>query len=641
MKKIYAIVVFALMALSVSAQSTNISNKKVVIPDEVRAFLNTSVGKRFDAQQVMSVYGKHQDVLKSASVSARDTVLNESFKGLTKGSEENPDTANIGNWDQEVLDATLDYPGWLPYRVGQAGGCAYEGINPEDTNDPGYLMTPDINTTDGVYVFSAKVKNINPNATNYGMQYFVMDNGCNQMIIAASCSLKYNEWTDVSFEIGQRVDSTAVMFFSWRGMLLIDDVVIEKVTYSLDSPENVTCKLNDINNVSLSWDAVNRATRYRVDLKTSDKILLKSVTTDATSLNTEVEFDPMDGLYVFVTALNETEESHYTSAYFGDLSPASIDAPVAKDATNVTENGLTANWEKVPMAYTYEVHGTYSHTAAKDGEEYYYMDDDFSEVTTSIDDTESTVMTQDGSLVLLDDYISTPGWSVYIASVSTGMLAITNAISVVPGILIGPKDNYSLGNGKVTVSGIGMSSVDDVIVTVGFARKTAVGVQFINGTTKTIEMAPNDPEPFEVTLEGGADGNRIMFKITDASSEGDMACFKSLQIKTALNAGESYTQTRPTITVPYTETSCNVELPFANGDKYSYVVNGAFDTVKSADSNTITVEYNASGIKAVSADADAADAKYYTLDGRMISKNAAQHGLYVVRSGNNAKVVMK
>ncbi len=644
MRKFYFLMLAcAMFAMTASAQVMNL--QKNSLPEGVKHFLETPVGKKFSADQIMSVWD-NQPAQGAHKAVQTETVFIETFDNLTAGSQDAPDNLDLGAQPQEFVDGLADNPGWTMFLTYQAGGCVYLGFDEVGDDGPGYLMTPDMDLL-GVYRFHAKVKNVNPNAQGVGLQYFILDNDpANPHMLGANTLPMTSEWTEVELEIGYGVPTTAIMFYSWAGKILVDDVMIEKVTYTLDTPENINCEMLEINKLHITWDAVENAQSYKVMITNYATGDASEFIADTNSLDADFEFAPSEGILVNVVAVNEEGESYPGKKYFPTLGPTSLEAPVALDATDVTENGFTAHWQPVSMAYDYKLFVNHTHTVAQEGEELVYFDDDFSSIPFDSDDARSTVMTQDGQLVLLDDYLAYPGWGSYLISVQTGMIGISNVYESFgfPGVLIGPKADYSFGGGKVKISGTGMSFLDDCIVTVGWAKDNpnAFGSKFVfDGETKEIEMAPGNPQTFSVELEGGTAGSRIMFKMTDAVSGGDMACFVGeLKISTDLSVGDHVSRDLPVAKASFDATSAEVNCAFSDGDICKYCVTANYGDVVSPESNVIVVKRQTEGVEAIT-ECEDATATYYTVDGRMADAANTPSGVYVVRKGGKTVKVMK
>ncbi len=635
----------------------------------VQNFLNA---KNFSVDQLQAVPGPRRvEIGPNVQV---NVLLSEDFSKFTAGSEEAPDGTDV--MLLENVDDYFNAPGWDGVEVYQAGGKAYLGLGVDSKGEPnpGYLMTPNVDLTQNQGVFRAKfrIKNANENAMNQGMQYFVLNNDPDNrgMMLASTLPMNGEEYSDVEVVGGKGVAQTAIMFFAWSGKMFVDEMSLEELIFPLNVPQNINMQLASANSIRCSWDAVEGATSYLVQWVQGDREIA-TATTEGTELVLSGDFEAGSMMGIYVTALNGDDTS-YPGLYFAELLPEEVGAPLALEATNVTENGFTANWEAAPFAASYTLYLNRVHEVTEDGEVMTYMDEDFSEIPIeSSDDSRSTVMTTTGQPITLDDYIAYPGWSVFLASVFKGVLAITNLYEAYgfPGVLIGPVDDYSLGGGKVKITGTAFTQVDDAVVKVGFGTLGVdpatwkMTVNYDEGA-KEVEIATLPAgSSFEVELEGGAADKQIIFQITDAAEGGDLVAFTSLNISTELVKGDVSKGLYASYTIPAGATSYNVEVPFAPTDVYEYYLVGSFASMKSEQSNVITVK-RTDAIQQVAAAAgrvaltgngivvnnpEGAQVSVFAADGTQMARTstAAQvnvalaHGAYIVRIGNDAFKVVK
>lgn len=627
----------------------------------MQSFLNTSVGKNFSASQVKQAFANGSiQVQAPKKETANTTVINENFNSLTKGT---PDAPDADEMDETTASSLL--PGWTVWHVHQAGGTAYLGYVDTDNGDPGYLMTPDLDLTggQGVYKVTFRAKNVNPDNMDQGLQYFVLDNVSSSAMLASTLPLSNSEFTEVSFTGSGGTAKTAIMFFGWKGKVLIDSMVVEQIVYSLNTPQNISIGAKDGSTLGIRWDAVEGATSYVVkvynytDEYTLDDEPVAEVNVNTNEANVKCDFNAEYGVYVTVVAKNADSESYRGTAYTHDLDVENIDAPKALEATNVTTNGFTANWELSTNAHNYLLNLVRTHEATEDGETAVIMDDDFDEITTSLDDAASTLMNTSGDYsISFDDYINYPGWYTYLIGVAAkSVIGITNMYESlgIHGVLISPKGDYSLGSGKYSVSGSAFSYTDDVVMKVGFGSYTpGLGASFNDGAQQfTIKASPMEMKgtEFNVEVSGGTKESQLIFLITDADEEGDMAIFDKLKITTSLKKGEQVSANYAMVTLPYDATSYNVEVPFTGNDKFEYTVTGTFGSKASEKSNTIVVNApNTDGISNVSTNASQESITVYAVDGKQVISNAnssvldnLHNGMYIVRQGNKTYKVAK
>ncbi len=641
----------AFCLLTGNAMATDVTFKPIFpaqqeIPQVVKQFLATPAGRGYTASDVMKAYNaiNAAPVKAGESTNITSTVLiDEDFSNWSKGSEEAPDTVDI--W--EKLDSLNNAAGWGGYLIYQAGGKAYLGYDQVGDDGPGYLQTPvfDLSGDGGVFKATFRVKNVNPDATDQRLQYFILNEDPNKKGMVSANSLPMTtEWQDLTLLLDDGVKNTSIMFLGWRGKVLVDNVKLEKLVYPLTKPVGIKAEVASGGSISASWDAVDNAKSYTVELYDADDN--KTVATTTTTTNTallEGAFNPTHKFIVYVTAENGTDKS-YPGHQYMTFTVTSVNAPVATEATDVTTSGFTANWETSQKAANYKLTLIRTRTADTDGETITYMDEGFGEIPYSQDDVKASVTTTDYiTPASLDDVLDTKGWSTMVAATFTGYLGITNMYEAygIPGVLLSPISDYSIGDGKATISGKGMSMVDDVQVKVGFG-KYSLGQATFNEGAKTFELSPTGND-FDIEISGGTANSRIIFQIVDAAEGGDVALFDSIRVAATLKKGDSYTMPYASVSLPYDATSYKVEVPFTGNDVFEYYVTGSFGNVTSEKSNSIIVkspEYSESdGIKALDA-TESNEAAFTTLDG-VRTDNPTAHGIYIVKKDGKTFKVMK
>ncbi len=277
----------------------------------------------------------------------------------------------------------------------------------------------------------------------------------------------------------------------------------------------------------------------------------------------------------------------------------SIEAPVALEASAVTSDGFTANWQATADADSYLVvaNGT---TAT--GESATLVDEDFSKLTSSSGSDSSNEVTSK-----LDSYMSTSGWTgekVYVgksgAKIGTGSVA---------GKLVSPSISAT-GDVTITVTATQYKSSENTLTVA--ANGTTLGTMTLGSDATT--------ETFTTTASG-----TLQLTLT----AGKRAYVSGVKIEAG--AVETATIEGTTTDTSYTFTGLNPEM------SYTYVVYALSGTSKSKASNVINVGQLSTGIGTVlSSDATAADAPLYDLSGRRVS-NAA-HGIYIQ---NGRKVIKR
>lgn len=622
------------------------------IPQAVKKFLATPIGKNFTPEQVMAAYNNANYIMRAESGSVvSETKIDEDFSKLTAGSEDAPDATNIA----DVFDNYTTLPGWGAFRVYQAGGKAYLGFDEIGDEGPGYLMTPslDLSANDGTFKVTFRVKNVNPNAQDQVLQYFFMNDdpdNSKKGIISASGLPMTTDWSDVELYLDGGVKYTSIMFLGWQGKILVDNLKLEKLTYPLAKPKNVKLTTTGGGELTATWDAVDGATEYYVEIL-DDDFEGKSSTYETQTVATKTVSEPTAKIafqiipthkyIVKVTAINGNDKSYPATGYTTP-SVSKVDAPVALEATDISTSGFTANWETSQYAANYNLSFVRTHTATADGESVTYIDDDFSNIPYAMNDPKGTVQTQDFvTPVSLDNFFKVPGWSTLLGVGFTGGFGITNMYESygLPGALFGPVADFTIGEGKAKISGVAQTSIDDAQVKVGFGTLGAGNTVKFNDGAKVFEVSTAGSQ-FDVEVSGGSKDSRLIFQIIDAADGGDIVLFSNLKATAELKNNDTYTLPYSTVTTPYDATSYKLEVPFTGNDKFEYTVTGTFGDKVSSKSNTITVlSPESTGISGVNADVNA-KAIYTTLDGVRVD-NPTKSGVYIIKMGDKTFKIMK
>ncbi len=605
--------IFAVCAMNLSFAVANNSfgappvRTQANLPKAVVDFLNTPVGQRFTADEVMKVYNAQRAQTKSLKGVVATTMLTEGFSLWKAGTEDNPDPIDIST--SSNFDSYMSQPGWLATYAYQAGGKAYLGFDDEGDGGPGYLKTPSINLqgNEGLYRVKFRVKNANKDVTDQNLQYFVMDDDPeNPEILLASPLAMSTDWSEVEFIADGGRKYTSVMFMGWQGHVLVDTVTVESLSYPLRIPQNVQMEMVSANQTKVTWDAVEGATSYDITITEGgfNGDTLGTATVTDTKAVVTATITPESQMYAYVVAKSEDGESY---PGFGSYTPAvaSLETPTAKEATNVSSDGFTANWEAVPNALNYKLNLTRTHEVTEDTENLVLLSDDFNQFTVELDDPKSMLANvKDMSLYSLDDVLANPGWSLFVGIGAQGYLGITNIYDAqgIPGALLGPVADFSMGGGKAVVSGSALTMMDDAILKIGFGKLdvSPMGKTILsfNEGAKEVEISTKGTS-FNVEVGGGSKDSQLIFQITDAAQGGDMVLFDDLDVRQTLKKGDKYTLPYAGPTLSFDATSYDVQVPFTGNDFFQYNVTAAFGSVRSSASNTVTVNSPTSGINEV------------------------------------------
>lgn len=129
------------------------------------------------------------------------------------------------------------------------------------------------------------------------------------------------------------------------------------------------------------------------------------------------ELDMAEDYYYYVKARN----SEYTSQKSNIVNCFGLCAPVILDATDISEDAYTANWERHPKADKYLVYNYYVHTAWSNETSHVVMHENFSKVTNSATPEDPYFLEEHG-YCNLDEYTTAPDWWAYCGILANGML---------------------------------------------------------------------------------------------------------------------------------------------------------------------------------------------------------------------------
>lgn len=568
-------------------------NKNDKLPKTVEKFLCSNSGKKFNAADFNSILSKkvaYSNANNNNIIST--TILSEDFSLWTAGSETAPDTDDMTT-DSTKLQKYMSTPGgWSGYMAYQAGEMAYLGYNEED--GPGYLKTMPINlsTSQGIYKVTMRAKSVNKNAEQQMMQIFSFDEDAMSIINAKAVEFG-TEWTELEWILAGGRKSTSIMFYPNSGKALVDNLKIEDLTYPLNNPQNVSAQMEDINRIKVTWQAVDKASSYYVYAINSDTDKKEAETTVNTNSAT-LDFIPQGDVYynIYVVAKNGNDES-YPGGYTTKFAPSAVGNAKALAATNITDAGFTANWERATNAAKHIVAVNQTHVATTDGEEFVLFNDDFSSLNDVTMDNPVVV----AQLGYCDKYFKRSGWYGDVVAGLQGMVAMTNMYAGygMPGSITSPVLDLSVGEGKTTVSGTVSSMADDAVMSVAYIiNGNKVDEQLVDVTTAG--------GTFNVTLSGGKDNAQIYLSIYDATPEGDFIFLDNIKITTTMNKGEVIKLPYTTFYVDYPATSVNVDIPLAGSDNAWYTVQGYFsDDMAGKVSDPVTVKEITDGINQKSA----------------------------------------
>lgn len=611
--------------------------------------------KRGAAKAPQKAIKKEPGITVTSGVKA-ETIVDEDFSKWTKGTQAEPCAEAVT--DEEAA-ALMSYPGsWALFDVHEAGGAAYMSFDEVGDDGPGYIMSPGIdvmNGDEGFYRFTVNAKNVNANAQDQPLQAFFMDGEASQMMSASSRPMAYDEWTECQW-IGKGCASTQFMILGWQGKVLVDHFTVEKLIFPLDTPVVSPAVLDKEGYVSLSWQKVEGANEYVIDVMNGFDFVSETVVGNVDSCILDFDIDPNSNYSFYVMARNGEDISYWGYGSGDDLIPSEVGTAEALEASDVADDGFTANWTTADYATNYLVLPVLTHTAVADEPEFYILNDDFSNVPEDADAYNPIQIAPMLGYGGADIYMSRAGWSLDMGifmrlTPELPALVLTNMYADygLPGALVSPATDFSVGNGEVHIAGLGLSGGDDVVVECSLTN--ADGEVY---SSEEFEVS-TEGDMFDVTLTGGQTDSYLTIKITDSMEGGDMLLMPMLAVSVSLNEGQTITVPAETVRAANVR-SARVEAPVDADNTYTYAVQGYFSSQLMGEiSNSVEVSLtNAISSIGMTSEANAYIANgnlnianpqaqqcvVYSIDGKVVystSANAAsipvEKGSYIVRIG--------
>ena len=395
--------------------------------------------------------------------------------------------------------------------------------------------------------------------------------------------------------------------------------------------------------------------------------------TEGNKVYTLKDFEVTDGCSYDVTGLEEGHVYYYNvrakkgdivSDYSKDVmvTEVPLDTPVARDPTNVTADGFTANWEAVENADAYMIGIWQYHTAAA-GEDYNIFTSKFDAWTVgTVDDPVTDEMCDEGEseVTLGRTYCNRYGWTIKQPAGANGMIGFVVGTGATKGGIISDSLFPTENGGKIKVT---------FTAYVKDATKAIVSVAY-NGEGHESEVALN---PGEGTYEVEVDCDMAAYQIT-LSAEGEESgyvLFKNLDITQNFPSETTidfYYQLAGTYDTFYNVDTKGIDPK----DEFMYMVyavkivegevtqvGGFSDFVFVADRDASVNDIEAGGnykilptANGVTVALDSAmPVSAYSLDGRMVYNAAAGalshdiqlqgHGVYIIKVGSKTTKVAR
>ena len=549
--------------------------------------------------------------LAAAQTSEVKVVLEENFDAFTEGSIETPGTDDISS----VLNGKLSelLPGWRGREVYEAGGALRIGED-DLTSTSAYLQTATLSLSPsegGNIKVTARIKAVN----DFGNMF---------SIGSYSVAVYDDNWTDVVYVTDRSMYNLRIS--ALLGAFYIDYLKIEQSEAFLMAPEVYRPVDFDGEKFTAQWRSVSGAESYLVDVYTKDAegnktYVLQQEETTETSMVVTVA-DRNQKYYYCVTAKAGDNVSMPSEEQDVVIRINELAAPVALEASDVDDNGFTANWEASANAESYKV-SVYATETLSEARTVELVNEDFAGITEGdIDYVEFPPLQE-----YLDEYTTMPGWYAVNHVYASGYLGISPYGG--EGYLQTPFLDLNSSNGAFVVNIVMAEySYGD------YFTGTTVKVELVDATDNVLEshdvvLDAGEFKQYTVNFANGA-ANTAVKVIYDGSSKmfiDEMSVSQDYEAGDVINTLVADQET--------TELSYAFEFDTTLEISYSYCVtamaatiddNGDDVVIESEQSNMIEVVNPGGSVDAIDA---IASAKVFARSGKLVVALAGEDTISV------------
>lgn len=406
---------------------------------------------------------------------------------------------------------------------------------------------------------------------------------------------KVNEWVDVVSYVGNVKSSSSIKmvpFLSVAGFYL-ESLKVEYSEAFIASPVAYLPSDYDGTQFKAECSAVSGATKFSADVFSLDAdgnrtyfvqgAELKKLTAFSTSASATITgLDPEKEYYYVAFAETATAKSEESNMVKLIKKVESVAAPNALAATNISDNGFTANWEAVEGAVGYMVN-VYSKTILAETQNLAVFNEDFSGITFG-----SPSSLDFGSGKDLNDYTSSKGWITDSSKTFAAGYYVIYPFSG-PGVLITPAMDLSQCDGKfqfilkgATRDFSSFTASDDTVTVEILDADDNV----LESVVKTMDQADIADYTFDFTK--GAQNCRLSITFTQAEGSSMKLFIDEVTVMQELPAGSVVE--RQISSNSTEQTSYKVEMTLEEGIDYYYAVIALAETVIGSGSSAYVGE---------------------------------------------------
>ncbi|MGI6222194.1 MAG: fibronectin type III domain-containing protein [Prevotella sp.] len=502
-------------------------------------------------------------------------ILSENFDAFTEGSVDSPATVDISRGASPKLGQVLT--DWTGKYVYEAGGSL-------KIDDWGNLKTAnyDMSANSGIIRISVRVKCAGDGGL---LKVSVGNNQPSQIFLPDS------EWHELSFvtDGGEASQFLKIEPYLALNGIFLDSLVVETSEQFFISPEAYQPEQADGTSFTAEWSSVNGATNYLLDVYTKNgetfDYLLKDeeVTTNSYDVT---GLDPTKTYYFTVRATNGTGVSEYSNEIEVVKVISELAAPVALDATDVTENGFVAHYNAAEDAESYVVN-VYKNTTMNEAGDVTLLSESFDGVTQGSYDN---VYFGDKLTEYLDAYTNQPGWFAAYHVFASGAIGLSpfgsEASLTTPSMDLSGNDGQFTFKVRMASLNFGTEVEDDSVQ----IKVLEGGTSNESPMTVKLNKGFND---YEFTLSGGTDTQVEILYTGDYK-----VWIEDVEVIQTLPAGTVFKTLVQQQAQTELECPITLEEPFSEGVTYSYgvkaegrtVVEGEIVDISSKESNIIEVK---------------------------------------------------
>ena len=618
-----------------------------------------------------------------AGSSVADVLINEDFESLATGTNDAPDYSVClsGDGKDGLIDPAYTHGlQWTGYNVYSAGGAVC--LKNDNPQNPSYINTPAGDYSGEIKLtFLAKaLKTIMPSGSVLSgtslMVAPISPSGKLDCDASSSWSVRLYEdqgWCEVTLTFNNRTayNDTYIGFRS-SGNVIIDDIRLTAANNEFMAAPVIKPMTNlKADSFTINWEPVRKTFSYYIYLyyvkgydESGNPIL--SPIPDPVQFNDdfydylsqigmtiEDYLQGIDEVYWNYDLLERYDETTYTfenldpekeyyyavrTHYVKTFSPLElqhanyVSAPEAIEASEIKEDGFTANWYPAPKATSYNVTLYSSSEVGEDNEEYPILNEDYNKVsdyTTSTDTANpDAVYTIDG--FNLDMLTENPGWT---ASYNG------RTMTIVEGMLGFDWTNVTMWSPALDCSGADEVTIDLRVENPYGAFTILVGTDY-----ETLSLSTStDVLEEKVTLS--THGSKYM-KVGFSNNYNPLF-IDHFYVTKAVKKGDKVTSWLSESSVDGNESSLSFES-LVNFNEYAYSVTAVKgegkNAVKSEPSNPVYVNLatkTTTDIADIETVNGAEESGRYTLDGRLVAKDTK--GMLIIRynDGSARKVIVK